>query len=152
MSLMSKYYSMAEVKEMVETLAKMIKESGYAYKRLVIVLEGGRVAGEMLASILKLPVVYVKFRHYDDRVRLDRVEVVSFEDSIRDGDIVFDDVYETGMTVETIFALSGKRVPVAVLVRKTGVEAIGVPDFYAKEESDWVEFCWELKMDGKSQS
>ena len=150
-------YSWQEVYELCRELARKIKNSGFKPDAIVAVARGGWVPARILADFLLIRELYsVKAEHWGivatvtSKAKITQPLTV---DLTGKSVLVVDDVADTGETVEIVAQhvreKNAKEVRTAVIDFKHTSKF--VPDYYAREMSEWawIVYPWSLYEDVK---
>jgi hypoxanthine phosphoribosyltransferase len=150
-------YSWQEVYELCRELARKIKNSGFKPDAIVAVARGGWVPARILADFLLIRELYsVKAEHWGivatvtGKAKITQPLTV---DLTGKSVLVVDDVADTGETVEIVAQhvreKNAKEVRTAVIDFKHTSKF--VPDYYAREMSEWawIVYPWSLYEDVK---
>ena len=150
-------YSWQEVYELCRELARKIKNSGFKPDAIVAVARGGWVPARILADFLLIRELYsVKAEHWGivatvtGKAKITQPLTV---DLTGKSVLVVDDVADTGETVEIVAQhvreKKAKEVRTAVIDFKHTSKF--VPDYYAREMSEWawIVYPWSLYEDVK---
>ena len=150
-------YSWQEVYELCRELARKIKNSGFKPDAIVAVARGGWVPARILADFLLIRELYsVKAEHWGivatvtGKAKITQPLTV---DLTGKSVLVVDEVADTGETVEIVAQhvreKNAKEVRTAVIDFKHTSKF--VPDYYAREMSEWawIVYPWSLYEDVK---
>ncbi|WP_457548725.1 phosphoribosyltransferase [Archaeoglobus sp.] len=150
-------YSWDDVYKLCRELARKIKNSGFKPDAIVAVARGGWVPARILADFLLIRELYsVKAEHWGIVATVTckaKITQPLTVDLTGKSVLVVDDVADTGETVEIVAQhlreKNAKEIRTAVIDFKHTSKF--VPDYYAREMSEWVwiVYPWSLYEDVK---
>jgi uncharacterized protein len=138
-----------QIYDMLLTLAKMIKKSGYKPDVIVGVSRGGWPPARIMSDLLENPhVANMRVEFYEDigvRSRKPRITQPVTADVTGRKVLVVDDVADTGHSLKAVTnhlrRMKTSDVKVCTIYMKP--QSIFRPDFYARSTKKWIIFPWE---------
>lgn len=141
-----------DINNSIDVLVSKITASGFRPKRIVALARGGLIPGVHLSYRMgDIPLFPIMVSSYDGE-RSGEVKVRT-EYELYDGDLIVDDVYDTGKTIAHILAVDkraymkngraadDRHIATAVMFTKSQE---GCADFYGRivDSDTWIVFPW----------
>ena len=108
---------------MIETLAKLIDQSGWQFNSLICIARGGLRVGDVLSRIFDMPLAIISTSSYTEKVGTIRGELMIADQmtlaSGRLGDrvLLVDDLVDSGVTLEAVTRTLPQRYPQITALR-----------------------------------
>lgn len=145
-----RYYSYEEFFKDVNKIAHEIKP--HKFDAFLAIARGGLTFSHFLAHAVDTRNLYVlNSIHYDDSKKLDYINIFNIPDlSGVKRVLIIDDISDSG---ETLLEVKNRikeqfkeieEIKIATIFYRP--TSIIKPDFYAKETTEWIEFCWDFKI------
>lgn len=142
------FYSYEEFVVDVRDMASKIK-SEFEPEVILAIARGGLTLGHSLAVALENRNLFtLNSIHYDDKNKLDTIEIFNIPDLSKfDKILLVDDIIDSGESMMEIRHKLLKMYPhlqirIATIFYKKN--ALLLPDYKAKEASEWIEFFWDI--------
>lgn len=145
-------YTFDEFKQDIVPFAKKIKED-FNPEALVAVARGGLTLTHALSTCLDNRNAFaLNSVHYDDTKKLDTIKIWNIPDlSNFKRVLIVDDIVDSGDSLNAIKQEILKLYPhldvrLAVIFYKQ--TAIIQPDYMVKQAKQWIDFFWDVRLDG----
>ncbi|MFV0481911.1 MAG: phosphoribosyltransferase [Campylobacteraceae bacterium] len=145
-----KYYSYEEFFKDVNKIAREVKP--HNFDALLAVARGGLTFGHFLAHAIDTRNLYsLNSVHYEESQKLDYIKISNIPDlSNAKKVLIIDDIADSGETLVEVKRVIQEKFPniedikIATIFYKD--KSIIKPDFYTREATEWIEFCWDFKI------
>lgn len=88
---------------LIESLARLVRDSGYAPDQIVAIPKGGNLPGDILARLFRIPIGYLPAASYENRERKSGIvfsrTLASTTPGIGERLLIVDDLDDTGRTL-----------------------------------------------------
>jgi len=153
---MSLHVTWDQYNTLVERLALVVHESGYAFNQIICIARGGLRVGDVLSRIYELPLAILSTHSYAANGGTVRGDLIIAEHmtmtSPRLGDrvLLVDDMVDSGHTLDKVYRTLPKRFP-SITELKTAVVwwkacSIFKPDFWVDylPDNPWIHQPFEI--------
>ncbi len=145
------HLSWEEVAELAQQLAEKIRASGNQFNCIVGIARGGLPAMGMFARYLEIDEVHsIRARSYDDKTNQQSEFEILFVPQVdlsNKSVILFDEIVDTGLTIDRIKSELGNRCnandAVTASLYVNSAHCKKYPDYFVTETKEWVRFPWD---------
>lgn len=150
------WVSWAQYHRLIEDLAIVIEDSGWAFDQIICVARGGLRVGDVLSRLHRLPLAVLSASSYRenagrDQGQLDISPEISMATGLPSGRVLLvDDMVDTGTTFAQIHTHLLKKYPAIQEIRTAVIwwkaHSVVKPDYHAKflEGSPWIHQPFEI--------
>ncbi|WP_069633049.1 phosphoribosyltransferase [Campylobacter pinnipediorum] len=144
------FYSYDEFEKDIKSMAREIKDD-FSPDAILAIARGGMTIGHFIAIALQNRNLFsLNSIHYDEQSKLDTINIFNIPDLSNVNKIlVVDDIVDSGESMAEIKKTLLKLYPhldikiATIFYKKT---ALLVPDYKAKEATEWIEFFWDITL------
>ncbi|AQW82401.1 phosphoribosyltransferase [Campylobacter pinnipediorum] len=144
------FYSYDEFEKDIKSMAREIKDD-FSPDAILAIARGGMTIGHFIAIALQNRNLFsLNSIHYDEQSKLDTINIFNIPDLSNVNKIlVVDDIVDSGESMAEIKKTLLKLYPhldikiATIFYKKT---ALLMPDYKAKEATEWIEFFWDITL------
>ncbi|AQW80734.1 putative nucleotide phosphoribosyltransferase [Campylobacter pinnipediorum subsp. pinnipediorum] len=144
------FYSYDEFEKDIKAMAREIKND-FSPDAILAIARGGMTIGHFMAIALQNRNLFsLNSIHYNEQSKLDTINIFNIPDLSNVNKIlVVDDIVDSGESMAEIKKTLLKLYPhldikiATIFYKKT---ALLMPDYKAKEATEWIEFFWDITL------